>query len=624
MHFLFSLLQGLIAVLVVLFLMTRGKKTMLRTCIVLFLVACILGFSLYTLGYLPPNATAVQVGQAVLRAIFSTGRMFLINDDYGFLLDDPHAQWLVSSMWFQIPFWLCHVLALIITAAAISALVGRRLMDFCRIRLRRYHTCYLLFGADERALALAENLAFCDGTRKSPHPKRLVILLVQEVTDDLRQDLAQMGCIALDYTDATLKSRLRYAGLGASSWRVGAYRIILMPQNDVAILPLSQGVLDAATAHHIPGDRLNLYLVSESHWLGGFHTTLFSRYPYPIHIQSEAELAARHMVSLLPPYTLLTFQGGIAQEDSFPVLVLGFGKTGQQALLSLIRNTPFLGTRLVADVVDASMPHLAHTFTQRYPGLPNTCSIQYHEMDVESPSFSQLLEEQGAKYRYVVLALNDDGVNLDTAQALSTWYARQQLPPPPMAVAVRQNVEFPAPQPHTIFFSQRHRIYSDAFLVRGDLDRMAVAVNGVYAAGLTDSTHVDGTPASSQALWDGLSDFHRESSRASADFIPAMLHLAGVTPQQLAQADRLPVSDAMALTLAETEHRRWNAFHYTMGYTAMDVEHMRTLAHRLQSQGADPSRCRQDDATKTHICLVPFEALSTVSQNYNALMEELG
>jgi len=107
--------------LAVLFLMAQGRKVMLRACVALSVPAFLGGIGLYTVAYLPESVTLSDGLTAVLRELFSTGRMFLVNDDYGFVVENAAKEWLVQSNVFRLAFWLCHVLALIV---AVSAVVG--------------------------------------------------------------------------------------------------------------------------------------------------------------------------------------------------------------------------------------------------------------------------------------------------------------------------------------------------------------------------------------------------------------------------------------------------------------------------------------------------------------------
>lgn len=709
------ILLGLIATGVVLFLMTRGKRIMMRTCIILFVLAFAGGFILYTIGYLPRGAIFADVLEAMLRGLFSTGRMFLINDDYGFLLDTPDAQWLVTAHWFQIVFWLSHVMALVVSISALCGLFGRKLIDRMRMRTRRFRRgVYLIFGNDKRALALGENLATHDGrfgkmsrqeadgveplqaNSSTPagsaapskqtssllrqwfarlvqgrepdavtDPKRLVVFLDEEFSDEMRESISQFGGVALEYDDHTLRSQLRRAGLG-SHLRAPVCKVIILAQDEAKAMSLASDVLEyahvldkprmvylekqlqkwdarqkkrssaytgkeerrkVAEPTHRPerraGNRLarlqarqvaiyarlNLYVQSESGWLERRAEEIATEYGYSLYTFNEAELAARQLVKMQPPSLNIRFdKNGVSSgpAPNLTVMILGFGQTGTQALRRLIMNGQFLGSRMRAIVVDKDIEDCRGRFEYNYPGFKECCDIEYHSLQVRSTAFYQLAKSLQGQLHYIVLALNDDVHGMETAQTLITMYSNTPAPAPGvkpliplMAIAVSDN-DRPGKLTGNgvLFFSQRSDICSESVLIREDADRMAIAVNYAYASeGKTKEV------GNKLALWLALPNFKRESNRASADFIPSILHMTGTKRSELRGKSSMALPRDLQDNVAKTEHLRWNAFHYGMGYVSMSVD---TFAERVQKGIA---RAREDTVARQHFCLVDWDSL---------------
>ena len=111
--------------------------------------------------------------------------------------------------------------------------------------------------------------------------------------------------------------------------------------------------------------------------------------------------------------------------------------------------------------------------------------------------------------------------------------------------------------------------------------------------------------------WMACDYFSRQSCRASADFIPAMIHAAG------SQAEHWDLTAAQLENLSITEHLRWCAFHYCMGFAPMsDAEfNARAETYRQQKQaGQKPLRIGKNMAGRTHACLVSWEELDTLSE----------
>ena len=154
-------------------------------------------------------------------------------------------------------------------------------------------------------------------------------------------------------------------------------------------------------------------------------------------------------------------------------------------------------------------------------------------------------------------------------------------------------------------------IYESTLLDIDRMDAMAREVNNTYVSG-------GGSSAQNWAQCDYES---RMSSRASADFYPALLRAAGRTEEQVRAGDWPPDPDTLE-RLAQTEHLRWCAYTLQSGYAPMpeDVYQQREAEYaRLKPQGkADGYAIRKDPKRRLHACLTPWEALDALSARENA------
>jgi hypothetical protein len=162
-------------------------------------------------------------------------------------------------------------------------------------------------------------------------------------------------------------------------------------------------------------------------------------------------------------------------------------------------------------------------------------------------------------------------------------------------------------------------LYTENIVINEAADHMAKAIAQVYY-----TANKANPPAAAEEIWRGLSYFHRESNRAAADFFPSMLRLAGLSYQQLTEGEPPCLSRALRLVLAQTEHLRWNAFHFAMGYRAMTAAEMADYAQTLAAAGRPLQECRMDVLRRRHICLVPWTELAEAARQYNALIGAAG
>jgi hypothetical protein len=599
-----AVLLAAVVVFCVLLLISRGRRIMLGTCAALFVVSFVLGLTLYTVSYMTPGSGVPGLLRAALHGLLSTGRMFFSEYDFDFARDPSYTPLIVNSVWLQILFWLAHVMALVVSAAALMSVFGRRAMSRLRLMFGRCDAAYIVVGSGRAAMTLAENLATHDGTQK-PDTRRRVVLLTDAPSDEDSEAASAFSGIVLEYDDKSFCAALKTAGLGARGKRDVDYKVILLPQESGGAVALMERLMVYAEAQTVGAERLEIYLLSESEWSRGAAQERAREHGYVVHIASEANLSARQMIAARPPYRELAFTGGVANKN-FTALILGFGETGQQALLRLIMNGQFQGSRMRAVVVDANAEKLAGRFLHRYPALGLCCDTAFHTMDVRSAEFFKLLDTVCAQTDYIVVSLGDDGENLQLMLDIQSKYADTGAKTPALAVAVTDKLQSVSEAGGALFFSGRAELYRESIVIRADADKMAMAVNTVYTG---DGDRSDVSPADA---WRKLDFFTQESNRAAADYVDTMLHLAQITAEEAVTKSNLTDDDALSDTLARTEHLRWMAFHAAMGWSALGTDEMRER------------HIRKDGALKRHLCLVPWEDLARISGEYNEMTKALG
>ena len=156
------LISFILFVISVLYVMVHYKRILLWVCSVFV----VLGFVIYTACYLSSSEEFANPLFAALRGIFSTARMFFMNDDYAVLMNMQGAQWLTENIWVQIVFWASHVSALILVQAALFSLFGTEILAEFRLRFGLDREVYIIKGSDTNALTLGENIATHDDPQK--------------------------------------------------------------------------------------------------------------------------------------------------------------------------------------------------------------------------------------------------------------------------------------------------------------------------------------------------------------------------------------------------------------------------------------------------------------------------
>ena len=601
------------------FLMTRSRRIMLRICFALFLFSVGVGIIVYTTSHITSYSDTTDIFSAVLRGIFSTSRMFFINDDYS-VIAGTYGGIMGNRLW-QILFWLGHVSAMMVIQATLFSLFGRKLIDSLRLFIGWHNEIFIIKGYDKYAVLLGENIATHDAPHKRPDTKRLVLFLLEDENESgiLREKIAHFnGIVKVLDRQSNLPYYLKKAGLEKWRCRNKKYNLILT-QDDVSAAKDTYQVVEYANQRNIKPGNLEIYVLTSSEWNRGKIESITSqkengrrKYPYTIHIINETDLLIRQMINQHPPYKCpgLGFADkGMAGRD-FSVMILGFGAVGQAALLRLIMNGQFVGSHMRATIIDRDMDNLKEHFLHCYPAIEQCCEItsDLKCFDVRGEEFYTLLNKT-LPVDYIVVALGDDEISKQVALDIRLHYQRKGITHAPfIAVYEKHGILTDESQDDALFtFGCKEAIYKDAVIIRADSDRLAMAVNDTYSNG--------------RSTWHEIEWFHQESSRAAADFIPAMLKLAGqegMPIDDIAKKDTLTTDDELAEVLSQTEHMRWNAFHAAMGYRPISIDEMR---QRFSKTG-NLDFSRRDVKAKVHVTLVPWDELDTVSEAYRKLAQQ--
>jgi len=611
---LLSVLLFIILFIETVYLTRRHKRIILPVCVIFVLI----GLGIYIAGFLSSdNGFTGNPFIAVVRGILSVMSMLSFKNEYGALAGIKGTAWLTKNIYMQILFWLCHIAALILLQAAIITLFGRALIDNLRLRAGFHREIYIIKGCNDYALMLGANISFHDNLRNSPDSKRLVLFLLNKEDDEKKiQNKTDYfnGVVKILNSKNNLSHFLKEAGLGKRRGR--KYKIILA-QDDISTPFDTRLIVKYAKEKNVDpkDDNLDIYALASSEWnkeeiesIAHEKENGKRKYPYTIHIVNEKNLLIRQMIEKHPPFECpaLNFKNGIAAYD-FTVLILGFGSVGQAALLYLVRNGQFMGSFMRAVIVDKNIEKLRDGFLHRYSALPLCCNMEFKNIDVQSEKFYTLLNENN-NTNYAVIALNSDEINKQTALDMRLHYARKKNQLPFIAVLDEKSLPNNAEHDNKIFtFGCREEIFKESIIIQEKTDRMAKAVNNVYM-GLYGGQS-----------WHELDWFAQESSRASADYIPAMLKLANTNEKDATAKNALTTDSVLAETLAQTEHLRWNAFHAAMGYCTISIDEMRKRYETYSGERntrAHLDYCRRDVILKQHCCLVTWDELDKVNEAY--------
>ena len=315
---------------------------------------------------------------------------------------------------------------------------------------------------------------------------------------------------------------------------------------------------------------------------------------------------ARAMIRLCPPWECVSFdESGRAVQD-FDCIVVGLGECGQAVLRHLIMNGQFVGSRFHAAVFSPMSGQEAGYLFAECKDLVNQYEIELHNDDGRSKEFYDYLGSRLGTVKYIAVCTGNDEMNTEIADHLMLYLKRMNAENICVLKCVKDHVSYQQAIGSGILTKN---VYSYDMLSAVNEDRNAILINSVY----------DNSDRSDWDKWVTCDSFSKMSSRASAEFLPAIVRASGSTREE-AMNDNWEklLGEEKLNVLGEMEHMRWCAFHFCNGYRAMTEEEFDKRAEEYienlrEGKPANP-RIGKDTDERSHACLIPYDQLDKLSE----------
>lgn len=568
----------LIAVLII-WLIMQPRRRVLRITVPLCIVSFAVIFIFYLLALMVPDDPLYGI-PATFAAFVETFVSFTNSVAYSDIADSDMMAGFVGTFWFETAFWALHMLVIFTLAISGFAVFGRKIMDRVRVALTErvgHRDVFYIFGDSQAALMLGRDLAGrgAEDVRKRP----LVVLYSPVCTEELREEIAEFGGALIEMEGDAAATR-------AAS---------LQEEH-----PGCVAVFDDEDHARVNGDLIS-------------------------------DLLARKVIHDDPPYAAMGLAGGFPDEP-FRAVIVGFGELGQACARCVVQNAQLspTGTRPILHVLDED-GIVFQQFKIENPEVERYAEVRSHVANALSFAACDILreaaDESGAALRvYVacapVVALN--GVegkehlerNREIAGHLKTILAR-------MKRFSEDELERMVVTPCVACTE----IWTSDIILHKALDARAIKLNAKYALDAGDREGPpDAVRAKEMQKWKEATEFNRDSSRASCDFIDTMAMMAGLDPACPETAERfaqaLAADEGLLDDLARIEHLRWCAFHACNGYVPMPLSDLESRVERWQAMVGIPEKSRPkppiDPVAKEHACMVDWEELPGLEGAYSA------
>lgn len=557
-------------------------------------IAAIGGLIIYSTGFMEVSGDLLLT---IIRTPMFVLRMFVgVNE-----LSTISGSRFVSTHTGLIVFWIIHLMAFTsITSAALSSL-GAEAVRRLRFLLSKRGNLTLIYGINDDSIALGkECLAAGDGS---------VMFIAESVPAAMVNQLNRDGMAVMQGMSAVACDEKSMRRLHIGSRKLTVYALDEAEDKD---LFFALRLRDALEKLGVPAEKTRVTLPGAEDIITSMLQVTPERYGFGyVNVFDKSMLAARALLQLCPPWNAVRFGPDGRAEEDYECVIVGFGDHGQAVLKELVMNGQFAGAQFHAAVFSNHFKREAGYLRADSPDLLKNYDIQSYEGDARGIEFYNYIGRRLSTLKLIAICTGDAETNREISDNLMLFLQRRRAENIAVVRVGDKSVRYQERVGSPI---QTVNIYTRDFLSAEDADRRAILLNAGY----------DHSDRSDWEKWVACDSFSKMSSRASADFAPAFMQIAGTTREEMLAGEWKP-SDQMLQNLGETEHLRWNAFHFAMGYSTMSMEEFEANAKTWARCKADGIPCSlkiaKNSEKRTHACLVSWEELDELSAKENAVTD---
>ncbi len=590
MHLTLSMILSALLLSVMILSLTLKPEVTRKMSTVFMLVSAVGGLYFYGFGYAEATGDFLQT---VVRTPMTVLRMYIgVND-----LETIKNTNVLDSSVKQGVFWLTHLMAFYSMASAAMYALGAEALRYLRFVMARHGDLTLIYGINENSIALGRECVTAG--------EKSVVFVSENVDPTTVKDLNAAGMSVLNGAAAVRSEKTVIRRLRVRKRKMTVYALAeTEDQNLSYALRLKESLKTAG----VPAENTRITIPGAEDILAPMLQVSEKAYGFGyVNVFDDADLASRALIRICPPWELMHFDKEGRATENFECVVIGFGRHGQAALKALVMNGQFAGSRFRATVFSLAGEDGAGYLEADSPELLKSYDIQRIQADARGSAFFSYIKAHLQTLKMIVVCTGNKAMNREISDSLMLYLARHHAEDISVirygadGVRYQENVASPIVQTGT---------YTRTLLSAEDADHLAILLNSTY----------DSSGRSDWEKWLSCDSFGKMSSRASADFIPAFIRISGSSREEILSGNWNP-DPAMQQVLGETEHLRWCAFHYAMGYVSMSAEEFDARAKeylRKTSEGKPAGiKIAKDPTERKHACLIPWEELDELSAREN-------
>jgi hypothetical protein len=270
---------------------------------------------------------------------------------------------------------------------------------------------------------------------------------------------------------------------------------------------------------------------------------------------------------------------GIESKNYVQILIIGFGNAGEALALQTALTGHYInGKKPQVLIIDRMAKEKVPDFLERYPAFKDYCDLKYLALEGNSPQLLQHIVkylEDPLAFTTMVLCFDNKTHNMLLGLQLESIKRNETDHPLQVFVRTNDNEPFADFSQNIKSYGLPSKVCSQEVIIGGDLDRKVQAIHADYLKKRKIAS--DFGTREADVCWENLSQEFKDSNRKVADHIGVKVR--GIGCRIVALNDPQPAaifSIKEIETLAELEHRRWNAERSLAGWTFSNKKNDKT------------------------------------------------
>lgn len=541
---------------------------------------------------------------AVFFTLISTVRMFLGSAEYSSI----SSLEVMQTNYMILLFWVIHLTAIYSTASAVLGTVGAPALKQLRVWMcKRKKKLNIIFGINDNSLAFANEII---------KDEDAALIIVDENLDSLYSEaVAELGCLYFVGNEATHSKDEFIKRIGIRNNK--SICVYALNRNEAKNLNYVYRLKKSLEMAAIESKNTSLTIMANMEMaFGSDLQATDDKYGFgSVLVFDRAYLTAHMLVQKYPPCNYVKFDNKTAKAcdgEIFNTVIVGFGKIGQAVLKNLVINGQFEGCDFKATVFDPKIKDISGYILKNNNSMFDRYAIDLKSENAQEREFFRFIEENSSSVDYIVVCTGNEDLNSEIAGEIQSTLKRLKAHAQVFQCSY-DNIIHQRHEENGEYSLEVTDLYTADNMCITSVDKRAMVLNHIYCGG-----------KSALDDWKKARFIDRMSSRASADFSTAYLKITGFSEDDVIKSDVWKnLDDIQKENLSKTEHLRWCAFFYSLGYEPMSKlvfdQRSKQYLDEIERLGKSSIKIQKDDEKLLHACLVEWDDLDELTQMYRAV-----